>query len=200
MPDLSGWESCIYTSFKACQTSHRRRLQIPAQRISSFFSACAKDSTRSPWVLLKISELHRLRFFAPNVSRPGEARDLWAKPSQPSLHSLFMPQQISPRSMLPKANTESSTELFLGCPAVMFSDWTYFVSQWLLIGTLKVLSDWCLSELVDLHLEIFQVASKVCTSSSCPLQTLLQLFRFCTPFIAWDFCLSFESSLLALCH
>lgn len=67
---------------------------------------------------------------------------------------------------------------------------TAFVSQWLSIGTLKVLSDWCFSELVDLHIEIFQVVSKVCTSSLCPLQTLLQLFRFCTPFIE-IFCLSF---------
>ena len=112
------------------------------------------------------------------AKKQGSSETSQAEPPQPVWHATDQPQVYAAKSKY----RELDGAFFGMSSCHVFR--TAFVSQWLSIGTLKVLSDWCFSELVDLHIEIFQVVSKVCTSSLCPFQTLLQLFRFCTPFIA----------------
>lgn len=89
---------------------------------SSAMFFCCQGQHTLPMGLAEDLRAAQVKIFCPKCEQAGWRRN------KPSLHNRFGMPQISRRSMLPKANTESLTELFLGCPAVMFSEQLLWVN------------------------------------------------------------------------
>ena len=109
---------------------------------------CRQGQHTLPMGLAEDLRAAQVKIFCPKCEQAG-----W----QPSLHNRFGMRHAStdqPQVYAAKSKYRELDGAFFGMSSCHVFR-TAFVSQWLSIGTLKVLSDWCFSELVDLHIEIF---------------------------------------------